>query len=173
MSDTILASWANFATKGDPNGLGLTKWPSFDSEEPILDLGPSMQTMTNSQKARFTFFRISGTAASRGSHGGASTRRSQQPPTRPLESRCSEPGRLSIIVRLAQFLLLFSESLRCLPRSRPFAWSIFMLSRVRSRAGSASNSAKVARVLKNILPIGSAGSYRLWPRARVMLGAAR
>lgn len=60
-----------------------------------------------------------------------------------------------------------SDSLGCFPRSRPFARAIFMPSRVRRRIRSASNSANVARMLKNILPMGSAGSYRLWPSASV------
>jgi len=52
----------------------------------------------------------------------------------------------------------FSESLGCLPRSLPRARAIAMPSRVRRRIRSASNSANVARMLKNIFPIGSAGS---------------
>ena len=44
------------------------------------------------------------------------------------------------------------------PRSLPLAHAIAMPSRVRRRIRSVSNSAKVARMLKNILPIGSVGS---------------
>src|SRR6476620_11148464 len=56
-----------------------------------------------------------------------------------------------------------SDSLGCLPLSLPRARATAMPSRVRSRIRSASNSAKVARMLKNIFPIGSAGSIDARP----------
>src|SRR3981081_1703800 len=49
-------------------------------------------------------------------------------------------------------------SLGCLPLSLPLARAIAIPSRVRIRSRSTSNSANVARMLKNILPIGSVGS---------------
>ena len=48
-------------------------------------------------------------------------------------------------------------NLGALPLSLPFARAIAIPSRVRIRKRSTSNSAKVARMLKNILPIGSVG----------------
>ena len=57
-----------------------------------------------------------------------------------------------------EFALLLGESLGRLPRSLPFALATAMPSRVRIRSRSTSNSAKVARMLKNILPMGSVGS---------------
>ena len=48
-----------------------------------------------------------------------------------------------------------SESLGCLPRNFPLARAISIPSRVRKRMRSVSNSAKVARILKNIFPMGS------------------
>ena len=49
-----------------------------------------------------------------------------------------------------------SESLGCLPRNFPLARVMAMPSRVRMRMRSAANSAKVARILKNIFPHGIA-----------------
>jgi hypothetical protein len=57
-----------------------------------------------------------------------------------------------------QFALLLDRQLGCLPRNLPLARATAMPSRVRIRSRSTSNSAKVARMLKNILPIGSVGS---------------
>ena len=51
-----------------------------------------------------------------------------------------------------------ADSFGCLPRSLPLARATAMPSRVRIRSRSTSNSAKVARMLNNILPMGSAGS---------------
>ena len=51
-----------------------------------------------------------------------------------------------------------SDSLGCLPRNFPLARAMAMPSWVRMRMRSASNSAKVARILKNIFPMGSPGS---------------
>src|ERR1700758_60491 len=47
-----------------------------------------------------------------------------------------------------------ADSFGCLPCSLPLARATAMPSRVRIRSRSTSNSAKVARMLKNILPIG-------------------
>ena len=53
---------------------------------------------------------------------------------------------------------LAALSLGGLPLSLPLAQAIAIPSRVRIRNRSTSNSANVARMLKNILPIGSAGT---------------
>src|ERR1019366_9266673 len=68
-------------------------------------------------------------------------------------------------------------SLGCLPLSFPRWRALAMPSIVRSRMMSTSNSANEARMLKNILPNGSAGSYTAGPicrRApRLMMRSAR
>ena len=58
----------------------------------------------------------------------------------------------------AEFPLLSVGTLGCLPRNFPLARAMAMPSRVRKRMRPALNSAKVARILKNIFPIGSPGS---------------
>ena len=50
-----------------------------------------------------------------------------------------------------------SDSLGCLPRNFPLARAMAMPSRVRMRMRSVSNSAKMARILKNSFPMGSPG----------------
>src|SRR5262249_4781094 len=69
---------------------------------------------------------------------------------------------LAGVVHLPQLFLLFVRELGSLALQLPLG---AMPSRVRRRIKSASNSAKVARMLKNIFPIGSAGSYTLVPSA--------
>ena len=54
-------------------------------------------------------------------------------------------------------------SLGAFPLSLPLAQAIAIPSRVRIRSKSTSNSANVARMSKNILPIGSAGSQTVPP----------
>ena len=66
-----------------------------------------------------------------------------------------------------------SESLGCLPRSLPLERAMAMPSRVRWRIRSASNSAKVARMLKKSLPIGSVGSWTVAPSWSLMSRSAR
>jgi para-nitrobenzyl esterase len=40
VADTMSNYWVNFATTGDPNGAGLTRWPTYDSKaEAYLELG--------------------------------------------------------------------------------------------------------------------------------------
>ena len=58
----------------------------------------------------------------------------------------------------AEFPLLSVGQFGLLARNFPLARVMAMPSRVRMRMSSASNSAKVARILKNIFPIGSPGS---------------
>jgi hypothetical protein len=56
--------------------------------------------------------------------------------------------------------------LGALPLSLPLARAIAIPSRVPIRSKSTSNSAKVARMLTNIVPIGSVGSYTVPPIER-------
>ena len=58
----------------------------------------------------------------------------------------------------AEFPLLSVGQFGLLAAQFPLARAMAMLSRVRMRMRSASNSAKVARILKNSLPMGSPGS---------------
>ena len=40
LSETIMAYWVNFATKGDPNGEGLPTWQSFNHQRrSVMELG--------------------------------------------------------------------------------------------------------------------------------------
>ena len=61
-------------------------------------------------------------------------------------------------VHAAEFPLLPVGQFGLLAAQFPLARAMAMPSRVLMRTRSASNSAKVARMLKNILPIGSVGS---------------
>ena len=58
----------------------------------------------------------------------------------------------------AELPLLSMDSLGCLPRNFPLVRAMAMPSPVPMRMRSASNSAKVARILQNIFPIGSPGA---------------
>jgi hypothetical protein len=76
-------------------------------------------------------------------------------------------------VQLHRMGLLPAGEFELLPRSLPFDMAIAMPSRVRSRSRSTSNSANVAKMLKNILPIGSDGSYSVRSSASATPRAAR
>jgi len=44
LSEAMMKYWTNFATKGDPNGEGLTKWPVYDTATgQYMDLGDTTQ----------------------------------------------------------------------------------------------------------------------------------
>jgi para-nitrobenzyl esterase len=58
VSDMLSSYWVNFATKGDPNGKGLAKWPAFDdtkSDRPMV-LGDRAEIGPAPDAARLAFF---------------------------------------------------------------------------------------------------------------------
>jgi para-nitrobenzyl esterase len=58
VSDTLSSYWVNFATKGDPNGKGLPKWPAFNdtkSNRPMV-LGDRAEVGPAPNAAELAFF---------------------------------------------------------------------------------------------------------------------
>ena len=58
VSDTLSSYWVNFATKGDPNGKGLAKWPAFKdkkSDRPMV-LGDRAEIGPAPNPAQLVFF---------------------------------------------------------------------------------------------------------------------
>jgi para-nitrobenzyl esterase len=58
VSDTLSSYWVNFATRGDPNGKGLPKWPAFNdkkSERPMV-LGDRAEVGPAPNPAQLAFF---------------------------------------------------------------------------------------------------------------------
>jgi para-nitrobenzyl esterase len=43
LTDIIASYWTNFAKRGNPNGEELPKWPVFDAEEQILEIGETLE----------------------------------------------------------------------------------------------------------------------------------
>jgi len=55
LSDMISSYWVNFAKNGDPNGLGLPKWPAFaenDQKVMVFDADPSARPLPNLDKVK-------------------------------------------------------------------------------------------------------------------------
>ncbi|HLW76653.1 MAG TPA: carboxylesterase family protein, partial [Bryobacteraceae bacterium] len=56
LSGEMSSYWVNFATTGDPNGKGLTKWPVFDSKsEMAMGLGDSVAPIPAPHKEALDF----------------------------------------------------------------------------------------------------------------------
>ena len=55
LSDIMMGYWVNFATRADPNGVGLPLWPAFGDSGLIQDLGTVVAPQRNAQLARFVF----------------------------------------------------------------------------------------------------------------------
>jgi para-nitrobenzyl esterase len=57
LSDAMTSYWVNFATSGDPNGHGLTKWPVYNpGEDQLLELGNQIGVRSGVNKAGLDFF---------------------------------------------------------------------------------------------------------------------
>jgi len=56
LADQMSSYWANFITRGDPNGPGLPKWPAFDlKSEPHIEFGETIRTGTDLFKTQLDF----------------------------------------------------------------------------------------------------------------------
>jgi len=56
LSEAMSSYWVNFATTGDPNGKGLTKWPAYDqSADTALELGDKVAPMPHVHQAKLDF----------------------------------------------------------------------------------------------------------------------
>jgi len=55
LSDTIISYWVNFATRGDPNAVGLPHWPPYENPGVVQDLGTTVAPQPTAQAARFRF----------------------------------------------------------------------------------------------------------------------
>ncbi len=64
LSDKMMTYWANFATRGDPNGNGLPHWPAFSDGSQIMGFASSVGAVDDVlQMKRFRFiasFRVGG-----------------------------------------------------------------------------------------------------------------
>jgi para-nitrobenzyl esterase len=58
LADIMSSYWVNFATKGDPNGPGLPRWPAYgDEDKPVMELGDQVGAIPLSlSKAKAKFW---------------------------------------------------------------------------------------------------------------------
>lgn len=57
LSEIISSYWVNFATKGDPNGKGLPKWPSYSEKTHlVIQLGDKVEAVQLPHQARLDFW---------------------------------------------------------------------------------------------------------------------
>lgn len=58
IADIMSSYWANFATRGDPNGKGLPTWPTTEGKSPVvMEVGDRWGLMPVAEKAKLDFFR--------------------------------------------------------------------------------------------------------------------
>lgn len=55
MAQIMMNYWANFATRGDPNGPGLPPWPAYGENDIVQILGTTIEAQRNPQSTRFRF----------------------------------------------------------------------------------------------------------------------
>ena len=57
VSELMAAYWTNFAKTGDPNGLGLPKWPVYNAQTnyQVMHLKPNAVAAPDDHRARYEF----------------------------------------------------------------------------------------------------------------------
>lgn len=55
LARTLMSYWVNFATRGDPNGSGLPRWPAYDENDVVQIIDTTIEPRPNPQAARFHF----------------------------------------------------------------------------------------------------------------------
>jgi para-nitrobenzyl esterase len=57
LADLMSTYWSNFARTGDPNGLGLPRWPAYNSEDgfQVMHLGTNAHAEPDHHRARYEF----------------------------------------------------------------------------------------------------------------------
>jgi para-nitrobenzyl esterase len=57
VSDAMSSYWVNFAATGDPNGAGLSTWPTYNSTaHKTMELGAQMGAMSVAEPSKLEFF---------------------------------------------------------------------------------------------------------------------
>jgi len=55
LSDHMMSYWTNFAKTGDPNGPGLSKWPTYDKDDSLIHLDSIITAGPDTQRPRYEF----------------------------------------------------------------------------------------------------------------------